>query len=126
TRDEATQQLGIRAGTLHGRLERGRELLRKRLTARGLTLSAALFATALRDNVAHAALSPTLVLSSTKAALQLVAGNPLPGGIISETALTLAQEVLRSMFLAKLKIGTATVLGASLLAALIGGALASR
>jgi Family of unknown function (DUF6263)/Sigma-70, region 4 len=125
TRDEAAQQLGIRAGTLHGRLERGRELLRKRLMARGLTLSAALFAAALRDNVAHAALSPTLVLSSTKAALLLAAGNPLPAGIISRTALTLTQEVLRSMFLAKLKTGTATVLGAGLVAALIGGALAS-
>jgi len=125
TRDEAAQQLSIRAGTLHGRLERGRELLRKRLTARGLTLSAALFATALSANVAHAALSPTLVLSSTRAALLLAAGNPLPAGIIPGTALTLTQEVLRSMFLAKLKIGTATVLCAGLLAALIGGALAS-
>jgi RNA polymerase sigma factor (sigma-70 family) len=125
TRDEAAQQLGIRAGTLHGRLERGRELLRKRLAARGLTLSAALLATALRDNVAHAALSPTLVLSSTKAALLLAAGNPLPAGIIPGTTLTLTQEVLRSMFLAKLKIGTATVLCAGLLAAAIGGALAS-
>jgi RNA polymerase sigma factor (sigma-70 family) len=125
TRDEAAQQLGIRVGTLHGRLERGRELLRKRLTARGLTLSAALFVTALGDNVAHAALSPTLVLSSTKAALLLAAGNPLPAGIISRTALTLTQEVLRSMFLAKLKTGTATVLCAGLIAALIGGALAS-
>jgi RNA polymerase sigma factor (sigma-70 family) len=125
TRDEAAQQLGLRAGTLHGRLERGRELLRKRLTARGLTLSAALFATALRNNVAHAALSPTLVLSSAKAALLLAAGKPLPAGIISGTALTLTQEVLRNMFLAKLKIGTATVLCAGLIAALIGGALAS-
>jgi RNA polymerase sigma factor (sigma-70 family) len=122
TRDEAAQQLGIRTGTLHGRLERGRELLRKRLMARGLTLSAALFAAALRDNVAHASLSPTLVLSSTKAALLLAAGNALPAGIISRTALTLTQEVLRSMFLAKLKTG---VLCAGLIAALIGGALAS-
>src|SRR5262249_15867311 len=38
TRDEAARQLGIRAGTLHGRLERGRERLRERLSARGLTL----------------------------------------------------------------------------------------
>jgi RNA polymerase sigma factor (sigma-70 family) len=125
TRDEAAQQLGTCAGTLHGRLERGRELLRKRLTARGLTLSAALLATALRDNVARAALSPTLVLFSTRAALLLAAGSPLPAGTISGTALTLTQEVLRSMFLAKLKIVTATVLCAGLIAALIGGALGS-
>src|SRR5262249_12958250 len=47
TRDEAARQLGLTAGSLHGRLERGRQLLRQRLTRRGLTLSAALFATAL-------------------------------------------------------------------------------
>src|SRR5207248_8361022 len=86
TRDEAARQLGIRAGTLHGRLERGRELLRGRLRARGLTLSAALLAGALRDQVAHA-LSPTLVLSSARAALLVAAGKPVPAGLTSGAAL---------------------------------------
>src|SRR5262249_2466736 len=49
TRDEAARQLGLSAGSLHGRLERGRDLLRGQLTKRGLTLSGALLASALSE-----------------------------------------------------------------------------
>src|SRR5262249_3232702 len=42
TRDQAASELGWSLDTLRGRLERGRNLLRARLTRRGLTLSAAL------------------------------------------------------------------------------------
>jgi hypothetical protein len=44
TRDEAARQLGLPAGVLKGRLERGRLRLRARLAKRGLTLSAGLLA----------------------------------------------------------------------------------
>ena len=40
TRDEAAQQLGWTVSTVKGRLERGREMLRRRLTRRGVTLNA--------------------------------------------------------------------------------------
>src|SRR5436305_3139248 len=42
TRDEAAAELGWSVGTLRGRLDRGRELLRSRLARRGLALSAGL------------------------------------------------------------------------------------
>jgi RNA polymerase sigma factor (sigma-70 family) len=42
SRDEAAVRLGWSLGSFRGRLERGRELLRKRLTARGLTVPAVL------------------------------------------------------------------------------------
>src|SRR5271170_5268095 len=42
SRDEAAAQLGWSIGSLKGRLERGRELLRSRLARRGLALSTAL------------------------------------------------------------------------------------
>src|SRR5947209_7719383 len=83
---------------VHGRLERGRTLLRARLTRRGLTLSAALFATALGDSAAHAALPATFVISWTKAAMALAGGQPLADGIISTTVITLTREVLKTMF----------------------------
>jgi RNA polymerase sigma factor (sigma-70 family) len=76
TREDAGKQLGLSPGSLHGRLERGRDLLRERLTKRGLTLSAVMSAAALGESVAQAALAPTFVVSSTKAALLLAAGQP--------------------------------------------------
>ena len=42
TRDEAAEQLGWSPGSLKGRLERGRQLLRRRLTLRGISLSVAI------------------------------------------------------------------------------------
>ena len=38
SRDEAALRLGCSFGTLKGRLEHGRELLRRRLAARGVSL----------------------------------------------------------------------------------------
>jgi RNA polymerase sigma factor (sigma-70 family) len=121
TRDEAAQQLGLSSSTLHGRLERARDLLRACLTKRGLTLSAVLSAAALGESVAQAALAPTFVVGSTKAALLLAAGQPLTESVVATNVLALTQEVLKSMFLTKLKIGTAAALCAGLLAVLIGG-----
>ena len=66
TRDEAANDLGWSLSTLRGRLERGREKLRQRLTRRGLGLSAALFATALSQN-AGAAATPAPVISTATA-----------------------------------------------------------
>ncbi|HWY85295.1 MAG TPA: sigma-70 family RNA polymerase sigma factor [Gemmataceae bacterium] len=121
TRDEAAQQLGLKSATLHGRLERGRNLLRERLTRRGLSLSAALFATALGESALRAALPASFVISSAKAALALAAGQTGAEGVISATVLTLTCEVLKTMFLAKVKLGTAAVICASLIATVTCG-----
>jgi RNA polymerase sigma factor (sigma-70 family) len=122
TRDEAARQLGLSPGGLHGRLERGRDLLRKRLIGRGLSLSASLTAAALGENVTHA-LSPTFVITSTKAAALFAAGQPLMESV-GANVLVLTQEVLKSMYLAKVKMGTAGVLCAALLT-LAGGSFVS-
>ncbi len=125
TREDAAKQLGLSPGCLHGRLERGRDLLRERLTKRGLTLSAVMSAAALGESVAQAALAPTFVVSSTKAALLLAAGQPLTESVVATNVLALTQEVLKTMFLTKLKLGTAAVLCAGLFVALIGGSFTS-
>ncbi len=121
TRDEAAQELGASAGALHGLLERGRTLLRQRLTRRGLTLSAALIASALTATAVKAALPPALVVASTKSALALASGQPLAHGAIAPHILALAQEALKLMFITKLKIGTALVVCGGLLIALVAG-----
>src|SRR5437867_6716984 len=125
TRDQAAQQLGLSPGSLHGRLERGRDLLRERLTKRGLTLSAVMSAAALGEGAAQAALAPTFVVFSTKAALLLAAGQPLTESVVATHVLALTQKVLKTMFLSKLKLGTAAVLCAGLFVALIGGSFTS-
>jgi RNA polymerase sigma factor (sigma-70 family) len=125
TRDEAAEHLGLPPTTLHGRLEDARELLREVLSKRGLTLGAVMSAAAIGEGVVQAALSPTFVVSSTKAAILLAAGQPLADSVIATHVLALTQEVLKTMFLTKVKFGTAAVLCAGLFVALIGGTFAS-
>jgi hypothetical protein len=59
SRDEAAQELGWTPGAVKGRLERGRELLQRRLVRRGIELSMALGAGLLVERQA-AAVSATL------------------------------------------------------------------
>jgi RNA polymerase sigma factor (sigma-70 family) len=85
TRDEAAARLGWSLGAFRGRLERGRGLLRERLTKRGLTVPVVLAAALAADTAA--AVPPELLRSVTRAALAVpVGGGPL-------TALTAAAVV---------------------------------
>jgi hypothetical protein len=72
--------------------------------------------------VSHA-LSPTFVISSTKAAALFAAGQPVMESVAANV-LALTQEVLKSMSLSKVKACTAGVLCAALLA-LAGGSFVS-
>jgi RNA polymerase sigma factor (sigma-70 family) len=108
SRDEAAAQLGWSAGSLKGRLERGREVLRSRLARRGLTLSAALAATLVSAAGAKAAVPLTLGLETVRAGMAMLAGQS--AGIVSTQALTLAQGALHAMFMSKLKFAAAVVL----------------
>jgi RNA polymerase sigma factor (sigma-70 family) len=119
TRDEAARQLGWSLGTLRGRLERGRELLRARLVRRGLTLSAALGAGALLAESAGAALPAAFVATVTQAARQFLAGQ---GAGVARAA-TLATRALAEAYPARARL--AAVLLALLLVAGLGAALAS-
>jgi RNA polymerase sigma factor (sigma-70 family) len=95
TRDEAAQELGWSESTLRGRLERGRDLLRGRLTSRGVTLSAALLASLLSENAASA-LSASLVASTVNAV-----GKPL-AGVVSAKVIGLVLMEVNAMFVSKL------------------------
>jgi RNA polymerase sigma factor (sigma-70 family) len=74
TQDEAAHYLGWSVGTLRRRLTWGRDLLRLRLTRRGATLSAGLFAAALAPRAATAAVPAGLAGETARAAAAFAAG----------------------------------------------------
>lgn len=96
---EAAQRLGWRDGTVCGRLARAREILRQRLNRRGLTLSVAALAAPAEPTAAPAA----LVTAAAKMAALFALGQTAGSGAVSATVAALAQGVLHSMSLAKLK-----------------------
>jgi RNA polymerase sigma factor (sigma-70 family) len=74
SREEAARQLGWSPGSLKGRLERARELLRGRLARRGLALSVGTLAVVLSENAAAAAVPPAVLNTTLQAAAPLLAG----------------------------------------------------
>jgi RNA polymerase sigma factor (sigma-70 family) len=109
TNEEAAQELGCPKGTILSRLARARERLRDRLARRGVTLSAAAFATVMSQNAAPAAVPDALLHSTPSAALLFAAGSATAAGAVSAHAAILAQGVLKAMFITRLTIA-ATVL----------------
>ena len=88
TLDQAAQRLRCPAGTIHSRLARARDRLRRGLTRRGVALPAAALAMALAPAVARASVSSSLCETTTRAAIGFAAGQaaapvgdgPCPGG----------------------------------------------
>jgi RNA polymerase sigma factor (sigma-70 family) len=109
TNAEAARLLRCPPGTVFTRLARARELLRGRLTRRGITLSAAVLAAAVARE-ATAAVPVLLVGSTVRAAALFAAGNTAVAGAVSPRAATLAEGALRAMFVSRLKITTAALL----------------
>jgi RNA polymerase sigma factor (sigma-70 family) len=119
TRREAAEQLGWPEGTVAGRLARGRELLAKRLLRHGLAVSASSTAAGLYGDAVSASVPASLASSTIKAAMLIAAGQAATAGAISASVAALAEGVLQSMVLNKLKIATAVLLTTVLLA--VGG-----
>ncbi len=111
TRDEAAHQLGWSLRTVMRRLEKGRQLLRGRLTRRGVTMGAALITTGLSASAARA-LVPTAIVEMTVKAATSIAQGGTAVLIVSTRVAALTQGVLNAMFMSKLKVATGIMIAA--------------
>ena len=120
THDEAANRMGCPLGTVKGRLSRARDLLRRRLTRRGVALSAAALASQLAATHAQAAVPASLELATTRAALSLLssAGTSIAwGSSVSIPVTSMAEGVLNTMFWNQVRITAVTIF--------VGGTLAT-
>jgi RNA polymerase sigma factor (sigma-70 family) len=123
--EEAAGQLQWPVGTVKSRLDKAREILRTRLTRRGVALTAGfLAANTLTAAMPAALLDATFQAALFQAALTFAAGNAIARGAASAQALTLSTGVLRVMLLGKLKTVAAAVLAVAIVAG--AGGLAYR
>ncbi len=101
--DEAARRLRWPSGTVHSRLARAREKLRRGLTRRGVALPAAVLATALTAKSASAPSHPPCATSQPRPRSSSRPDRPpQSSGVLA----ALAQEVLRAMLIHKLKLVT--------------------
>jgi RNA polymerase sigma factor (sigma-70 family) len=114
TQEEAARQLGLTPATVKGRLDRGRQLLRARLTRRGLTFSVPLLAAALSRDVARAS-SPTWLKATVQAAVQFARGESAT--VLSSQSAAWAQAALKTMGMSKLKIVATLITALGILSA---------
>jgi RNA polymerase sigma factor (sigma-70 family) len=110
THDGAARRLGWPVGTVESRLARGRAYLRARLARRGLNPTVGAIGAILCAERASAAVPTGLAEATIRAASRLMTAKTV-AEVVSAGVLTLAEGVLRTMFITKLKmVGMALLL----------------
>jgi RNA polymerase sigma factor (sigma-70 family) len=120
---EIAAELGCPIGTVFTRLARGRDMIRKRLQRRGITITAAALTAALAESAPAATLSTELVRSTVQAALAFAAGSG--AAAVSPQVAALTEGVLKMMWLGKVKL-IAAVLALAAIAGSGAGLLTFR
>ncbi len=109
TQEEAARQLGLPLGTVRSRLARGRELLRKRLAARGVTVSATALAVLCLGATARATVGARLLDRTVRASLAYASGQQA-AGLVSAQAAELLTSGLTAAGAAKVRSGLVLLL----------------
>jgi RNA polymerase sigma factor (sigma-70 family) len=120
TNEEAANTLACPIGTVKGRLARAREMLRKRLTRRGVTLSAGMLSAVCASSEASAALPARLIETTVASAVRLAAGEALTAGFVSVEIASLTKGALHHMWLTKGGVVGTVLLGVSVAAGSAG------
>ena len=109
TRREAARLANTAEGTLSSRLATGRQMLARRLTRCGVSLSGGALAVALLQRAASAQVPMTLARSTAKAAALVAAGQMTA---VSTPAVVLMKGVMKAMLFTKLRltVGVLTVM----------------
>jgi RNA polymerase sigma factor (sigma-70 family) len=121
SRVEAARRLGWPVGTLSWRLAAARKALARRLSRRGVELSAGALTLALAQSGTSAAVAARLIASITQAAMLTTVGQAAAVGLVSVPVAALTRGVLKSMLLAQPKTAAAVACGALVLGAGTGG-----
>jgi RNA polymerase sigma factor (sigma-70 family) len=103
TRKQAAQQLGWPEGTVAGRLAQARAMLARKLRKLGLPVSGGVLAAAIAQNAAPAGVPAALTSAALGAAGLMVTGQAAMAGVVSARVAALADGVLKTMLIAKLK-----------------------
>jgi RNA polymerase sigma factor (sigma-70 family) len=122
TQDEAARHLGWSKNTFTRRLNQARQMLARRLTRRGLTLSTVLTAPLLLDGSAQAALPALLASSTVRAGLASATGQALDA-LVSAQVVALAEGGVASLLAKKVSIAVVVLVSLTLG---VGGLLAYR
>src|SRR5262249_42202157 len=115
TQEEAARQACCPLGTVRSRLARGRELLRKQLARRGVTLSTGALATFLAASAAPTALPAAVLRDIVRASLQTAPGQAA-AGIVSPRVAALAEGVTNAVGMTKAKSVVALLVTVAVLA----------
>jgi RNA polymerase sigma factor (sigma-70 family) len=103
SRKEVARLLGLPEGTLSWRLAHARKVLAGRLARYGLAVSGGTVAAALSGKAASAAVTQALAASTARVAVLVVAGEALTAGAVPARVVALAEGVVKTMLLSKLR-----------------------
>src|SRR5262249_14600445 len=99
--DEVRRELDCSLRALKHRLEYGKALLQKRLTARGLTMTGLMLSLMLMPTSKAAAVSPVLAANTLRAVLLFASGQQAVAA--SPEAIHLAGQAIKQMFIAHIR-----------------------
>jgi RNA polymerase sigma factor (sigma-70 family) len=104
TRRQAAALLDCPEGSLSSRLARGRAMLARRLTRRGVAVSAGAIVAALEQQAASAGVPSGLLACTVKSSVSLAAGEVAVSALPPKAA-TLMEAIMKVMLQSKLKVG---------------------